>query len=685
MARFPKQNASPGELAAYSQQSWNDQDAFFNFWADRWKRSIDFIRSIHWKILTEIDIDRLPKWKRYPIVNYTLAFYSDYLAQFLQARTRYSAVPASPDPSDIAAAELAEGVLKYTWDKLELDAKKIDLAAWLASTGNADLRVFWNQNTGDMIPLAQPVTLPDGQQVLQPINPQTGQPDMTMTEPVMVDAGEIGIEVVPPQLCRYGTKSSSGSMLGRLITYDEAVDLYGDKVAESLTYGQFTLGALATDLLTVYHNVGMPKAEDAALVIEHYLPRSSRNPEGMWWTAAGRQLITQPAPLPSREPSLIHFRWIPLPGHPTMGLSPIYDMTFSNKAYDEMLARILEWLNKVVPKVVRQAGDGLKAQEMTDEPGQEVVVQPGTVPAFLDPPGPPEHFFKLKQEISEDMVNVGGYRFRREEQMPPGESIQRMRQPMRSKNEGEVVSLAIINSGPAWTKLGRVILDYAAKFYTEPRVLSIVGQDRTYQWREFQGSDLKNLAATIHIDEKELYTWNRQSMRDTVIGLLGTQAAQVLFVDEAGQFDRERVNAAMESAGIDVSPDTLDPDIMEARNEINMIQFMQGEPPEAKPWQNAEVHLTEKTRVLKGLAFKGWPKEAQDALLANIAQHEKAIAAKEQAAQQNMLGQEKALRDIRAESETAQNVRTAMGEALVEVLKEYLLPEDKKKAKKESK
>ena len=73
----------------------------------------------------------------------------------------------------------------------------------------------------------------------------------------------------------------------------------------------------------------------------------------------------------------------------------------------------------------------------------------------MDPPGPPEHFFKTKQEISEDMVNVGGYRFRREEQLPPGESIQRMRQPMKTQNQGEVVALAVVTSGPAWTTSSR--------------------------------------------------------------------------------------------------------------------------------------------------------------------------------------------------------------------------------------
>lgn len=684
MARFPKVGSTPGELASYSQQVWQDQDSFFNFWVERWKRSVDFIRAIHWKILQETELSRLPAWKRFPIVNYTLSFYSDYLTQFLQSGVRFSAVPASPDPSDISASELADNVLKYLWDKLEVNQKKTDLAAWIASTGNADFRVYWDQDTGDMIPLAQTVQNPDGSQGMIPINPKTMQPDMTMREPVMVDAGEIGIEVVSPQLVRWAMKRRNGAQLGRLVSYDEAVASYGDKVADGLSYGRMAAGAAASDLLTVYHNVGMPTPEEAALVIEQYFPKSSKNPDGLWWTSSGRQMITDPAPLPGRHIPLVHFRWVPLPGHPTMGLSPIYDMTFSNKVYDELVARITEWLNKVVPKVIRQSGDGLKFGEFTDEPGQEITVQPGTQPEFLAPPGPPEHFFKLKQEVAEDMVNVGGYRFRRDEQIPPGESVQRMRQPLHTTNQGEVVALAVINSQPAWQKLGYIILDYAAKFYTEPRVLSVVGKDRTYQWKEFIGSDLANLSATIHVDEKSLYTWNRQSMRDTVIGVMGSPAAQVLFMDENGQFDKDRVNAAMDAAGIDVSPEALDPDITEARNEINEIQYMQeNQPaPTMKPWQDNEAHLAEKKRVLKSLAFKGWPKHAQKALLANVGEHENAIAQAQQQSQEAMLTQEKALRDIRATSETAQNVRTALGEMLVESLKEILIPEKKTPEKK---
>jgi len=675
MARLPKADAGATDFSSFTDKSWVEQDMFYNFYTERWKRTIDFIRALHWRTLQELDLKSVPEWKRFPIINFTLAFYSDYLAQFLQSRVRFSAVPDSADPSDIAAAELADHVLRYLWTKLSMDAKKIDLAAWLAATGNADMRVFWNTDTGDMIPLAVPVPMQNGQISLVPVNPDTLQPDPSMPEPVLVDAGEIGVEVVPPQLVRWLPKRSMGAMVGHLLTFDEAAERYGDEAANNLAYGRLT-GSVATDVLSVFPaQGGYPRTEEAALVIEHYLPRSSRYPSGLWWTASNRRLLTRPMPLPGREVPIVHFRWVPVPGHNTMGLTPLYDLTFSNKSYDEIMARILEWLNKVIPKVIRKTGDGLKYGEFNDQPGQELVVQPGTEPGFMSPPAPPEHFFKIKDDIADNMQMVGGYKLRRPPQLPPGEATQRVRQPPKLAGEGEVVALAIINSKPAWERLGYVLLDYVGKFYSERRAFGIQGPDRTYQWREFVGSDLANLPATLHVDEMPLYTWNRQSLRDTVIAILSTPAAGVLFAGPDGQIDRERVNAAMEAAGIDVSPDTLDPDVLEARNENHFFRSLpeDAEPPQVQSWQSDDVHLDEHKRELKSLSYRGWPPHAQQAFLEHVSQHEQRVSQATQAAQEQMLTQEKMLRDIRAQAETSQDVRTALGERLVDVLMDFLV------------
>jgi len=681
MARLPKIDQNPAELARFSSDSWRELDSFYTFWTARWQRSLDFIRALHWRTLQELETSQIPEWKRFPVANMTLAFYSDYISQFMKSRVRFTAVPASADAEDVTGAEVADIALRYAWNLLSFDEKKVDIAAWLTATGNADLRIFWNTDTGDMIPLAVPMKGKDGKMQLVPINPDTGQPDPTMSEPKMIDAGEIGIEVVPPQLVRTGIKPSMGKMVGSLYTYDEALIRYGEERAEKLHYAQQG-GATAFDLLSVFPAGGATNTQETALVIEHYLPKGNRHPGGLWWTSSNDQIITQPAPLPGRHIPMVHFRWIPLPGHPEMGLTPIYDMTFSNKTYDEMLARILEWLNRVVPKVFRQSGDGLKYGDITDEPFQEIVTNPGLQPVIPAVPGPPEHFFRIKQDVMDDALMTGGYRFQRQADLPAGASQSR-RQPATLQGEGETVALALINSKPSWTRTGYILLDYMARFYTEPRVASMIGPDRTLQWQEFSGADLKNMNATLFVDELPLYPFNRQALRDTVLGLMESNAGAMIFAGADGQLDRDRVDAAMSAVGIDVAAETLDPDILEAKNEITMFKMLKEgqEPPQMMPWQDHAQHVAVKTRAMKSLTYRAWSKESQDALLKNVGEHEQALAESEKAGQASMLENEKALRDIRAQAETSKDVRTALGEALVQKFVEITLDTPEKKGK----
>src|SRR6266699_6076813 len=111
MPRLPPLEASPQEYVTFTTVTWHNHDAFFAFWVERWKRVVDYLRSLHWRVLMEVDQKQIPEWRRFPIINFTLQLFNDYVAQWLQSRVRFSAVPNSPD--DIPAAELADQVLKY--------------------------------------------------------------------------------------------------------------------------------------------------------------------------------------------------------------------------------------------------------------------------------------------------------------------------------------------------------------------------------------------------------------------------------------------------------------------------------------------------------------------------------------------------------------------------------------------
>ncbi len=656
-------------FAEFTSTGWRDQDTFYSLWVRRWKRTLDFIRGDHWNVLQQTERDKIPAWKRFPVINYTQMFYNDYLRQLLEARVRYSAVPTSPDSEDISGAELMEQVLKYVYDITDMDSKRTDLAAWVASCGTAYLRYFWDTNTGDMLPLGIPT--PDGG--LIPVDPDTLEVDPTLTSPMMVDKGEIGCEVVSPQLVRWGAKESDGVMIGMLLTFDELFDRYGEDVADKVSYSKTHVG-LSNDISYGSSPNTENQQAERALIIEQYLPKSARFPQGLWWTVAldSKSLITRPNPLPSGKIPIATFRWIPVPGHRKLGYSPLYSVTFPNKSYDERMAKILEWQAKVLPKVILKSGGGLAYGEISDEPAQELIVNPGGEPEVMEFRQPPSSFFTMLQNDISDMYAAGGYQIPTQtQQSQPGQVSQfnRIRTPIEPRGSTQT-SLAHINAKPGWQEAGEIIIAYVSKFYTEPRMVSIQGPDKLYQWQEFKGTDLNNIAAAIRVDEASLFPWNRQELRDSMIAMLGTDFGGMVLADSKGNPDPDKISAVLNATGMDVAINALDADVMEARNIISEFKNMQQnqQPPEPKFWQDIDVHFEEYVKILKSKRFQSWEPNNQQAFLQYVQGFSELLNQQAEEEATAMVEQEKALRGVREQVEVQGDIQKMVAELVIGML-----------------
>lgn len=668
MSRVPEVGSDPLDYSKFTFELWNGLNGKYQFYVERWRRTLEFLRDQHWETLKQYDREVLADWRRFPIQNYTLAFYNDYLTDYLKSEVRFSGIPTSPDPKDIDAAELSEQILKYLWDSLGIDRKKIDLGAWVMACGTGAVRVYWNTNTGNPIPLAIPGE--DGS--LVPIDPATLQPAST---PVMVDSGDIGFEVISPQFVRWAENPAHGVMVGILLSYEMAKAFYGKENADKLTYSDTHQG-ISADLNSIEQPGVTPSTDKRALVIEHYLPKSAMHPQGKWWTAAqnGKMILHTPWPLPGGKIPIVSFRWIPMPGEDHIGVSPLYGITFENKVYEEVTAKILEWYQKAKPKVLLKSGGGLTHGDLTDEPFQELVVNQGGEPEPMLVADAPAGLFRILQLLQNDMTVSSGRAFAEGDQIPEGLATQRIRQPSELLTSKSTTT-AHVSAKASWKEVGEILMYYVANFYTEPRVVAIQGPDRGFLWREFVGSDLLNsaggLAAAIQIEEIPLFPQNRQNLRDTVIALLQSQAGQILFSAPDGQLDMDRIKGALKATGLDQDLDILDPDVMEARNEIVEFQnFRGGQPPQPQPWQNSLVHWEEKTKVLKGQRFRSWNPAARDAFLQNVQAHEEILnkQAKEEA--DAMVEQEKALRRVREQEELRADVMKQWAVSLIELVKE---------------
>lgn len=673
MARLPRKGKGTFEdYAKFTFELWRGLDSKYGFYINKWRRTLDFLRDIHWNTLQEYDRAVLPEWRRFPLQNYTLAFYNDYLTDYLKSEIRFSAVPASADPHDIDAAELGEQVLKYLWDRLGLDQKRIDLAAWIIATGCGSLRIFWDTDTGNLMPLG--VALPNGK--FMPIDPTTMQ--AKVGEPEMVDGGEIGLEVVSPQFVRWAENPAHGVMLGLLLSYEEACAYYGDDVADKLDYSDSHAG-IAADLNQIQQPGIAASNDERTLVIEHYLPQSFENPNGLWWTSAqnGALMVHQPWDLPAGKLPIVSFRWIPIPGEQHIGLSPLYGLTFQNKVYEEITGKILEWYQKAKPKRLLKAGGGIAPGDITDEPYQELLVNSGAEPVDLEVGDAPQGLFRILQLAQQDMMATSGRSFEEQDEMPEGLAKSSMRVPSTLKS-GKAVTTAHLSSKGSWKSVGDILMHYVGEFYTEKRIVALQGPDRGFLWREFTGDDITRegaLSLTLRIDDIPLLPQNRQNMRDTVIALLQSQASQILFMGADGKLDMDRVSAALTATGLDVNLDVVDPDSLEARNEQVEFQNLKPgeggaptEPPSVQTWQNHQTHYTEHTKVLKSMRFRAWSQEARAAFLQHVQETEKQLNELAQQEATAMVDQERELRHVREQEELRADVMKKWAESLIDLV-----------------
>jgi hypothetical protein len=669
MARIPEVRDQDA-LARFTFDTWRGMDEKYSFYVDKWRRVLDFLRDQHWKTLTEYSRDVLPDWRRFPLQNFTLAFYNDYLTDYLKSEVRFSAVPASPDPHDLDAAEIAEQVMKHLWDHLNFDRIKIDLGAWIMATGTGALRVYWDTNTGHQVPLGIPT--PDGGII--PIDPATLEPSL-VGEPEMVDAGEIGVEVISPQFVRWAANPAHGVMLGLLLSYEEARTFYGQDAADRLDYSDSHAG-MSSDLNQIQTPGGAAIGDERTLVIEHYLPPSFDNPKGLWWTAAqnGKMSIHPAWPLPAGKIPIVSFRWIPMPGEPHIGLSPLYGLTFENKIYEEITGKILEWYQKAKPKRLLFSGGGLAPGDIDDEPFQELMVNQGAEPTSLEVDDAPAGLFQILQLTQGDMQVTSGRMFEEGDQVPEGAALGGFRTPASMKT-AKAVTMAHLSGKSSWKNLGELLMHYVGMFYNEKRIVAINGPDRAFMWREFTGQDLmgpSGLAASLHVEEIPLFPQNRQNLRDTVIALLQTQAGQILFAGPDGQLDMDRISAALKATGLDVDMDVVDPDVLEARNEQVEFQNMRGdtEPPQIQPWQNHFTHHAEHTKILKSMRFRTWSNEAREAYMKHVQEHEEILNEHAQEEADAMIEQEQKLRRVREQEEVRADVMKEWAKSLIALVAE---------------
>lgn len=408
--------------------------------------------------------DEERRWRQRPSFNRLLPWFMLTHARLVENPPILTFVPG-PDRVDAQLAEVMDTIFKFVWREAGMVDVNDRMMTWLIAAGRAHLCSRVDLNRGPirawegqaLLPMMGPDGLPllgqDGQPVQVPAEgvpfDRNGLPLAMMTPAGLVATGKPHFEregqVVVDVLSPLEVRGEWGPVPWHqkrwhaqvsLLPVEEIRDRWGVEVEPDTDGGAADAAGELERLLfgTGFFGAGgqkpgaevagpRPSASGYARVLTYWEapgehprePRMQESPEspGGRLAVATRQRVLRDGERPLRFPytsPIRCFDFVRLPGRP-QGTTPLEAMVGPQRAYNRGWAAILDHRNRMTsPLTVVDAGSGLDAVEITNEPGQRVTAsqRPG-VPAitFVSPPPLGSDVYRAQELLRGEIDDLG--------------------------------------------------------------------------------------------------------------------------------------------------------------------------------------------------------------------------------------------------------------------------------------
>lgn len=676
----PKDRAAD-KRAQYAFARFVAQNDYYLGFYQTWTKTVLFLLGRQWLRWLEgprrytADTD-VPPWRQQPVTNLVYAIYRTLAAKMTKQRPTLEVVPPSGDSEDREAANLGQSVLEFLWRHLRAPQKMRRALGWYLCTGQVFLRVHWNPDAGQMIPLTQKVEVPvprgSGPEALDadddaetidkdcpcdadgnPIRKEDGSYDFD-AKPALVPEGDIALDYEDPMAVRYNPDA---------IDEDEATEMYVAKLwskAKASRHFGVPIGELGSgdaEEREFYDNliasgasgagfmsaagmwsamVGADKSDaigERCLVLEYYSKPCAEYPEGRHWISVGPKKVwpkeseefpAGEAPLPNGFwPPLIPVTALPIPGQP-QAMGSLAQVVPLNEQLNTLDGKIAEhevtmamggkWI--VSPEDNNLTIDSDPAQVLKSKGYAQ-----GRPPTQATLKALPSEIYgernvlldKVRLVLSLSEADLG--------KRPEGVSAGRAFLVLQ-----EVTDSVLGPDLDAWAaaleEVGRRQLILAQRYYREQRTIRIRGDNGQWEIRSFQGADLRD-GMDVRVQSASMFPWSKTAQLDTKLSVL-TQFKELVIDPQTGLVDRSKLARFLDTTGTGLATfeSDEDPDLVEVQREHAMFEAYdpaKGEMQLPKPgfWQAHAKHLEAHYDFLKRsrARFNRWTPEAQQAFL----------------------------------------------------------------------
>jgi hypothetical protein len=414
------------------------------------------------------------------------------LAKMTKTKPVIHATPGSGSDVDLKAAQMAESLLEYWWDDLNLDDALEEALLWAIITGQGYWKISWDKHAGKAMkflldPQGKPILDDSLKDLFRSKLTQQGIQPQEKT----VYLGDLKVEV-PSPFDTYVDPSARVWEDAKFIFCEHNLDpdeiharwgvwVEPDKISAapdaSLPFGS------AND--SAEHNV-------KAVHIGYFRP-SPAIPDGryvVWLDKPNQILEDTPWPYPSHELPFVKFPGVRVPGQ-VYDTSVVEHAIPLQKELNRTISQIIQYKNLTIKPRVWSPTGALAGTRLTDEPG--VVQEYNPVgehrPEIEKMASMPPYIFDHLTGIRNSLREAFGLTEVSEGQLPPnleaGVAIDLL-QEMSTDRLAPTIKLMEV----AIANAGQIMLNLAQQYYIEPRLVKIRGSGSGVQVKRFSQADI---------------------------------------------------------------------------------------------------------------------------------------------------------------------------------------------------
>lgn len=437
---------------------------------------------------TRFYVPPAPYYRSRPVINRIRPTIRTELSQLTNNKPSATVVPASAEDRDMYAALAGEQIFDSMYREHNLKRVIRKTALWTLICGTGFIKTYWDPRKGPKLPKKDPIS---GEALTDPM---TGQPVLEVSGDVCYTA-ETPFHVFVPDLREEELEEQPFIIHAQVkspdwvkMNFPEALD--GTPINPNSSQASDVLEENFLNLI----GTQTPQKMQSVLVLEVWVKPGMvpMAPEGMYFTLVGDKIVQGFSGWPFNHDEYPFSKFDHIPAGKFYATSTIEDLIPIQKEYNRTRGQLIEAKNRMAKPQLLAPRGSVNAAQITTEPGLVIQYTPG-----FDPPTPiplsamPQYVVQEIDRCLNDWNDISGQHEVSHGQVPPGVTAATAISYLQERDESKL-SHTFDSLEEGIEKVAKQTLSIVNQFWTDERLIKVVGPDGSFDAQAFKGSDIDN-------------------------------------------------------------------------------------------------------------------------------------------------------------------------------------------------